>query len=177
LRDAKMIVKGGFIPRPLISHKGSRWIEHPRGELAGECKSVRGRAWIASPGWQYSAIVSKHVQTLEERLGVRLLNRTTRQVSPTGVGQNYYERCLRILADMEEADGAAVRPANRAAWPTQTDRVGVVWNALSCPCDRRFSRQISRRLDRLEPERFFRAIGDIGDDLAVAVIQVGGEMM
>jgi DNA-binding transcriptional LysR family regulator len=51
-------------------------------------------------------MVGKHVQTLEERLGVRLLNRTTRQVSPTE-GRNYYERCLRILADMEEADGAA----------------------------------------------------------------------
>jgi DNA-binding transcriptional LysR family regulator len=53
------------------------------------------------------AMVSKHVQTLEERLGVRLLNRTTRRVSATEVGQNYYEHCLRILAELEEADGAA----------------------------------------------------------------------
>lgn len=53
------------------------------------------------------AMVSKHVQTLEERLGVRLLNRTTRRVSATEVGQNYYERCLRILTDMEDAERAA----------------------------------------------------------------------
>jgi DNA-binding transcriptional LysR family regulator len=53
------------------------------------------------------AMVSKHVQTLEEQLGVRLLNRTTRRVSATEVGQNYYEHCLRILAELDEADGAA----------------------------------------------------------------------
>jgi DNA-binding transcriptional LysR family regulator len=53
------------------------------------------------------AMVSKHVRTLEERLGVRLLNRTTRHVSATEVGQNYYERCLRILNELEDAERAA----------------------------------------------------------------------
>lgn len=53
------------------------------------------------------AMATTHVQTLEERLGVRLLNRTTRRVSVTEVGQNFYERCLRILSDLEEAEGAA----------------------------------------------------------------------
>jgi DNA-binding transcriptional LysR family regulator len=53
------------------------------------------------------AMVSKHIHTLEERLGVRLLNRTTRRVSATEVGQNYYERCLRILNDLEDAELAA----------------------------------------------------------------------
>ena len=51
------------------------------------------------------AMVSKHVRTLEERLGVRLLNRTTRHVSATEVGQNYYERCLRILAALDAVAG------------------------------------------------------------------------
>lgn len=53
------------------------------------------------------AMVSKHVRTLEERLGVRLLNRTTRRVSATEVGQNYYERCLRIMSELEDAERAA----------------------------------------------------------------------
>jgi len=53
------------------------------------------------------AMVSKHVRRLEERLGVRLLNRTTRRVSATEVGQNYYERCLRILSEVEDAERAA----------------------------------------------------------------------
>ncbi len=53
------------------------------------------------------AMVSKHVQTLEERLGARLLNRTTRRVSATEAGQDYYERAVRILAEMEDAETAA----------------------------------------------------------------------
>jgi DNA-binding transcriptional LysR family regulator len=42
-----------------------------------------------------------------DRLGVRLLNRTTRKVSLTEIGKTYYERCSQILADIEEADRAA----------------------------------------------------------------------
>ena len=54
-----------------------------------------------------TTMVSNHVQALEERLGARLLNRTTRRVSLTEVGRAYYERCTRILDDLEEADRAA----------------------------------------------------------------------
>jgi DNA-binding transcriptional LysR family regulator len=53
------------------------------------------------------AAASKHIQTLEERLGVRLLNRTTRRVSVTEVGREYYRHSRRILADIEAADQAA----------------------------------------------------------------------
>jgi DNA-binding transcriptional LysR family regulator len=54
------------------------------------------------------AMVSRHVHALEEQLGVQLLNRTTRRVSPTEVGQGYYQRVRQILADIEEADRLAV---------------------------------------------------------------------
>lgn len=50
--------------------------------------------------------VSETVKQLEARLGVRLLQRTTRQVGPTLDGEAYYRRCLAILADIEEAEGA-----------------------------------------------------------------------
>jgi DNA-binding transcriptional LysR family regulator len=53
------------------------------------------------------ATISDQVQGLENALGVRLLNRTTRQVSLTEVGRSYYERCVQILHDLEEADEAA----------------------------------------------------------------------
>ena len=46
------------------------------------------------------------VKQLEARLGVRLLQRTTRQVSPTLDGEAYYRRCLAILDDIEEAESA-----------------------------------------------------------------------
>jgi DNA-binding transcriptional LysR family regulator len=54
-----------------------------------------------------TTMVSNHVQSLEDRLGARLLNRTTRKVSLTEIGKAYYERCTRILAELEEADRAA----------------------------------------------------------------------
>ena len=46
------------------------------------------------------------VKALEARLGVRLLRRTTRQVSPTLNGEAYYQRCVSLIADMEDAEGA-----------------------------------------------------------------------
>ena len=54
-----------------------------------------------------TTMVSNHVQALEDRLGARLLNRTTRKVSLTEVGRAYYDRCIQILADIEQADDVA----------------------------------------------------------------------
>ena len=54
-----------------------------------------------------TTMVSNHVQSLEDRLGARLLHRTTRKVSLTEVGKAYYDRCTQILADLEQADDIA----------------------------------------------------------------------
>jgi DNA-binding transcriptional LysR family regulator len=54
-----------------------------------------------------TTMVSNHVQALEERLGARLLQRTTRKVSLTEVGKAYYDRATQILADLEQADEIA----------------------------------------------------------------------
>lgn len=51
-----------------------------------------------------TTMVSNHVQALEDRLGARLLHRTTRKVSLTEVGKAYYDRCTQILSDLEQAD-------------------------------------------------------------------------
>jgi DNA-binding transcriptional LysR family regulator len=48
--------------------------------------------------------VSGQVQALEDSLGVRLLNRTTRRVNVTDIGREYYERCSRIVHELDEAD-------------------------------------------------------------------------
>src|SRR6266852_3078962 len=54
-----------------------------------------------------SQMVGKHVRALEERLGARLLNRTTRRQSLTEVGRAFYERCKLVLAEAEAADALA----------------------------------------------------------------------
>ena len=46
--------------------------------------------------------ISKAVMELEHLLGVRLLDRTTRKVRPTEAGLAYYERCVAVLAEIEE---------------------------------------------------------------------------
>jgi DNA-binding transcriptional LysR family regulator len=53
-----------------------------------------------------ASTVTDAVKQLEARLGVRLLQRTTRHVRPTLDGEAYYQRCLSIIADIEEAESA-----------------------------------------------------------------------
>jgi DNA-binding transcriptional LysR family regulator len=61
--------------------------------------------------------VTRLIAALEERLGARLLQRTTRSVTLTDVGTRYLERVRRILADVEEAEGSVegerIRPSGR----------------------------------------------------------------
>jgi DNA-binding transcriptional LysR family regulator len=61
--------------------------------------------------------VTRLIAALEDRLGARLLQRTTRSVTLTDVGARYLERVRRILADVEEAEGSAqderARPSGR----------------------------------------------------------------
>ncbi|MBM7060855.1 LysR family transcriptional regulator [Pseudomonas sp. UL073] len=53
--------------------------------------------------------VSRRLALLEERLGVRLINRTTRKLRLTEVGQAYYERCRQIMLDFAEAEQAVMQ--------------------------------------------------------------------
>lgn len=61
--------------------------------------SAAGREMGLSP-----AVVSKRLRKLEDRLGTRLLQRTTRQISLTEAGQGYFERVVAILSSIEEAE-------------------------------------------------------------------------
>jgi DNA-binding transcriptional LysR family regulator len=52
------------------------------------------------------AVISRRLAALEARLGVRLINRTTRSLHLTDEGANYYDTCARLLSEIEEADAA-----------------------------------------------------------------------
>jgi len=54
------------------------------------------------------AMTSKYVAHLEEHLGTRLLQRTTRKLTLTEAGSTYYERCVQILSDISEAEEGAL---------------------------------------------------------------------
>jgi len=55
------------------------------------------------------AMVTTHVAEIERKLGVRLINRTTRRLSVTEDGRAYYERCVRIPEDVDEAEAVLSR--------------------------------------------------------------------
>jgi DNA-binding transcriptional LysR family regulator len=54
-----------------------------------------------------TTVLSRRVAELEQHLGARLLNRTTRRLSLTESGQAFYERCVQLLAELEDAERAA----------------------------------------------------------------------
>ncbi len=53
-----------------------------------------------------TALASKYVSRLEDRLGARLINRTTRSLNITEVGRAYHRRCLQLLDDFDELEAA-----------------------------------------------------------------------
>lgn len=70
--------------------------------------SAAGRELGLSP-----ALVSKRLRKLEDRLGTRLLQRTTRQLALTEAGHGYYERVVTILASIEEAESFVMRRSSQ----------------------------------------------------------------
>jgi DNA-binding transcriptional LysR family regulator len=88
--------------------------------------AAAGRSLNLSP-----AMVSKRIAALEERLGARLLHRTTRKLATTEAGQRFYERVSEILAASREAEnlvtGAAGEPTGRLRLtaPTSFGRLHV----------------------------------------------------
>lgn len=77
------------------------------------------------------AMISKRLTRLEDRLGVKLLHRTTRRLTPTEVGQSFYERVIAVLAAVADAESLAAidndRPRGmlRVSLPTSFGRLHV----------------------------------------------------
>ena len=59
------------------------------------------------------AVISRKLARLEERLGVRLVNRTTRRLALTEEGAAFHRRCARILAEIDDAETEVTRGLDR----------------------------------------------------------------
>ena len=123
--------------------------------------------------------LSRLVAELEQHLGARLLNRTTRRLSLTESGQSYYERCVTLLADLAEAEAIA---GQSAAEPRGTIRLTCSYSMAEqrvAPAIAVFAEQhalvkfevvVSDRMVDLVEEGFDLAIrvGPVGSDRLVA---------
>ena len=114
-------------------------------------------------------MATRYVAQLEKHLGVRLLNRTTRTLSLTAAGSDYYQRTVQILGMVEEAETSAAR---ESAVPRGILRV----TAATVLCTRHLYRAVADYVQRypnvevevIANERFVDLV-DEGFDLAVRV--------
>ena len=113
--------------------------------------------------------VSRRIKDLEDRLGSRLLHRTTRRLSLTEAGTEFYQRSLKILADLQEAEDVASKGASEAIGRLRISgpmSFGVLCLALVIG-------EFTRRHPRLDVElvlndRFVDLVED-GFDIAVRI--------
>ena len=112
-----------------------------------------------------TATVGKHVMHLEQRLGVRLLDRNSRSLSPTEAGRFYLERCKAILADLEETE---LELGSLGSTPRGTLRV-------TCPSW--FASQRVARLIEQYRERHPRIVVDISfEDRFIDLVEDGYDL-
>jgi DNA-binding transcriptional LysR family regulator len=78
-----------------------------------------------------ATMVAKHVNSLETRLGARLLNRTTRRQSLTEVGKLYYDRCKTLLAEVDAAESSvsALRATEKHGRLEPPESCAMKWSA------------------------------------------------
>ncbi|WP_457579980.1 LysR family transcriptional regulator [Ensifer canadensis] len=115
-------------------------------------------------------MVGKHVRFLEERLGVRLINRTTRRQSLTDFGRAYYDRCRVILAEAEAADALA---ADQLSEPRGRLRVTMP-ALLGRRCVAPILMEFAQKYARLELELSFGdRIVDLAEDGYDLAIRTG----
>jgi len=117
-----------------------------------------------------SPMIGKHVRFLEERLGVRLLNRTTRRQSLTDFGSAYYERCRLVLSEADAADALA---ADHLSEPCGKLRVAMPI-LLGRHCIAPILLELSQRYPRLEMDLSFSdRIADLVEDRYDLAIRTG----
>jgi len=115
------------------------------------------------------ALVSKHVQRLEEHLGARLLNRTTRRVSLTEVGRAYYEQCVDVLGRVTELEAAVQVHQREPRGHLRISGPRVFGEDVLVPCVRDFcARYPQVTVDVMLEERLVDIVAE-GFDVAVRI--------
>src|SRR5438309_8124460 len=121
--------------------------------------------------------VTRLIAALEDRIGARLLQRTTRQVALTDVGARYLERVRRILADVEEAEGSAQAERTRpSGWLVVSAPIGFGRRHVSPVMSAYLTRypEVSGEL-RLS-DRMINLVED-GVDLAIRIGHLAGSSL
>lgn len=77
--------------------------------------------------------VSAAIRELEERVGARLLHRSTRKVSPTQDGDAFYERCQRLISDVEEAESLFRQSEAKLSGKLRVDVPGRIGRLIIAP--------------------------------------------
>src|SRR5687767_2669142 len=118
------------------------------------------------------ALVSRRLAALEARLGVRLINRTTRRLHLTDEGARYYETCGRLLAEIAEADAAVAARRGEAQGDLKVALPASFGHQHVAPLVPRFVAQYPRvRLALSLSDRFINVIEE-GFDLAVRIAEL-----
>lgn len=123
------------------------------------------------------AMAGVHVRALEQRLGTRLINRTTRRHSLTEIGRLYYERCKQILADITDAEASAAqlkaRPQGRLRLATPVS-FGV--HALAPACRDYIAENPEVSIDLVVSDRPVDMLEE-GIDVAIRIGELGDSSM
>jgi DNA-binding transcriptional LysR family regulator len=121
--------------------------------------------------------LSRLVADLEQHLGARLLNRTTRRLSLTESGQAYYERCVTLLADLAEAEALAGQSAAQARGTIRLTCSHSMAEQTVAPAIAVFvERHPAVKFELVVSDRIVDLVEE-GFDLAIRVGPVGGERL
>jgi DNA-binding transcriptional LysR family regulator len=114
-------------------------------------------------------VISKRIKRLEERLGTRLLQRTTRQIALTEAGKGFHERVLAILSSVEEAENWVSQRAQQARGPLRVSAPTTFGRLHVAPHLVRFlTKYPDIALDLSLSDSFVDVVGD-GFDVAIRI--------
>ncbi|MDQ0324045.1 DNA-binding transcriptional LysR family regulator [Pararhizobium capsulatum DSM 1112] len=112
-------------------------------------------------------VISRKLSRLEDRLGVRLINRTTRSLSATEEGQRFYERCSRILDEIDEAEAEVSSGSETATGLLKITTTFAFGSRWLVPLMEEFQQQHPNLVLQLDTNDGIANIVESGYDLAI----------